>query len=86
MNRSSSRSNPLQQVSIHFSRVAAASLLMMWGVVNLIFNALSFRNMEQRPDWPELAVSGFLIFCTGLIPFLIGLVWLWKLMNRKPGS
>lgn len=74
-----------KQIASHFTRVAIASLLMMWGVVNLVFNFLNFRRIprEAMPEAAELTTGVLLVLVTGLLPFLIGLIWLWLLMGKK---
>ncbi len=69
-----------------FSQIAVATLLMMWGVINLVFNLFSFRRLpaENMPEFTEMAIGATMIAITGLLPFLIGLIWLWKLMDKKP--
>ena len=71
-----------------FARIGTATLLMMWGVVNLVFNLFAMFRMgaEGRPDLASMATGGFLVLLTGLIPFVIGLLWLWKLMEKAPPS
>ena len=86
MDQRKTKTKELEKISWVFAKIAAASLLMMWGVVNLVFNVLSFRRLDAdaMPDSMSMSIAVLLIILTGAIPFLIGLIWLWSIMGKAP--
>ena len=77
------RIRQVEKLASFFAQAISASLLMMWAVFNTVHNIVNFNQQPKAENNTEGLLGLVLMNAFGIIPFAIGMFWLWRILARN---